>query len=169
MRRGPPSPADAAGMEAALRLARAASVREEVPVGAVVLREGVLLAEAHNETIQRRDPTAHAELLAVQRALSHAGEDRLVGATLFVTLEPCAQCAGAIILAKVSRVVFGAWDSRAGMAGSIHDLLRHPRLNHHPEVIGGILEAECGELLKRFFHARRWGREHGADEEPGLA
>ena len=169
MRRGPPSPADAAGMEAALRLARAASVREEVPVGAVVLREGVLLAEAHNETIHRRDPTAHAELLAVQRALAHAGEDRLVGASLYVTLEPCAQCAGAIVLAKVSRVVFGAWDSRAGMAGSIHDLLRHPRLNHHPEVIGGILEAECGELLKRFFHARRWGREHGADEEPGLA
>lgn len=169
MRRGLPSPADAAGMEAALRLARAAAVREEVPVGAVVLRDGVLLAEAHNETIQRKDPTAHAELLALQRAMAHVGEDRLVGATLYVTLEPCAQCAGAIVLSKVSRVVFGAWDSRAGMAGSIHDLLRHPRLNHHPEVIGGILEAECGDLLKRFFNARRWGREHLLDEEPGLA
>jgi tRNA(adenine34) deaminase len=156
-------------MEAALRLARAAAVREEVPVGAVVLRDGVLLAEAHNETIQRKDPTAHAELLALQRAMAHVGEDRLVGATLYVTLEPCAQCAGAIVLGKVSRVVFGAWDSRAGMAGSIHDLLRHPRLNHHPEVVGGVLEAECGELLKRFFHARRWGREHLLDEEPGLA
>jgi tRNA(adenine34) deaminase len=156
-------------MEAALRLARAASVREEVPVGAVVVREGLVLAEAHNETIQRKDPTAHAELLALQRAMAHLEEDRLVGATLYVTLEPCAQCAGAIILSKVSRVVFGAWDTRAGMAGSIHDLLRHPRLNHHPEVIGGILEAECGELLKRFFHARRWGREHLSGEEPGLA
>jgi len=156
-------------MEAALRLARAAAVREEVPVGAVIVREGEFLAEAHNETITRRDPTAHAEMLAIGRALGHVRSDRLVGATLYVTLEPCAQCAGAIVLSKVSRVVFGAWDSRAGMAGSIHDLLRHPRLNHHPEVIGGILEEECGEILKRFFRARRWGREHRVDDHPELA
>lgn len=142
-------------MEAALRLARAAAVREEVPVGAVIIRDGEILAEAHNETIHRRDPTAHAELLAIQRALAEAGEDRLTTSTLYVTLEPCAQCAGTIILAKIERVVFGAWDARCGMAGSVYDLLRHPRLNHRPEVVGGLLAGECGELLRRFFSARR--------------
>ena len=155
MRRGLPSPADLAGMEAALRLARAAAVREEVPIGAVIIREGEVLGEAHNETIQRGDPTAHAELLAVQRALAKYHESRLEDATLYVTLEPCAQCAGAIVLSKIGCVVFGAYDHRYGMAGSVHDLLRHPRLNHRPEVIGGMLETECGALLKRFFQARR--------------
>jgi tRNA(adenine34) deaminase len=142
-------------MEAALRLARAATVREEVPVGAVIVREGEYLAEAHNETVQRRDPTAHAELLAIHRALERAGVDRLVDATLYITLEPCAQCAGAIVLAKISRVVFGAYDARAGMAGSVYDLLRHPKLNHGVEVVGGLMSIECGELLKRFFETRR--------------
>jgi tRNA(adenine34) deaminase len=142
-------------MESALRLARAASVREEVPVGALVVREGRIIAHAHNETVQRKDPTAHAEILAIRRALEVVGEDRLVDATLYVTLEPCAQCAGAIILTKVGTVVFGAYDQRAGMAGSVHDLLRHPRLNHRPEVIGGVLADQCGELLKDFFRARR--------------
>lgn len=155
MRRGAPSPADLTGMEAALRLARVAAVREEVPVGAVVCRDGVILAEAHNETILRNDATAHAELLAIQRAIEKVGEGRLTRSTLYVTLEPCTQCAGAIILSKVERVVFGAWDARAGMAGSVHDLLRHPRLNHRPEVVGGVMEDECGALLKRFFLARR--------------
>ena len=144
-------------MEAALRLARAAAVREEVPVGAVVLQEGSILGQAHNETIQRSDPTAHAELLALQRALAASGAGRLPHATLYVTLEPCAQCAGAVILAKVGRVVFGAHDARVGMAGSVHDLLRDPRQNWRPEVIGGIMEEECAELLKRFFQAKRWG------------
>jgi tRNA(adenine34) deaminase len=142
-------------MEAALRLARAASVREEVPVGAVVVAEGEILAEAHNETVQRRDPTAHAELLALHRALGKAGEDRLLLATMYVTLEPCAQCAGAIILAKVGRVVFGAYDPRCGMAGSVYDLLRSPKVNHRPEVVGGLLAEECGDLLKRFFQSKR--------------
>jgi tRNA(adenine34) deaminase len=142
-------------IEAALRLARAAAVREEVPVGALVVREGRVIAQAYNEMVHRKDPTAHAELLAIQRAIAVVGEDRLVDATLYVTLEPCAQCAGAIVLAKVGTVVFGAWDKRAGMAGSVHDLLRHPRLNHRPEVVGGVLEEECGELLKEFFRARR--------------
>jgi tRNA(adenine34) deaminase len=142
-------------MEAALRLARAAAVRGEVPVGAVVVREGRIIAEAHNETVHRHDPTAHAEFLAIQRALEAVGEDRLLDATLFVTLEPCAQCAGAIVLAKVGTVIFGAWDGRAGMAGSVFDILRSPRLNHRPEVVGGVLEEECGELLKQFFRARR--------------
>ena len=130
-------------------------MREEVPVGAVVVRDGEILAEAHNEMIQRRDPTAHAELLAIQRALAKVRDARLPNATRDVTLEPCAQCAGTIILAKVDRVVYGAQDARCGMAGSVHDLLRDPRLNHRPEVVGGLLAPECGELLKRFFLARR--------------
>jgi tRNA(adenine34) deaminase len=142
-------------MEAALRLAMAAAVRGEVPVGALVVRDGKVIAQAHNEMVQRRDPTAHAEFLAIQRALESVGEDRLLDATLYVTLEPCAQCAGAIVLSKVGTVVFGAWDNRAGMAGSVHDLLRHPRLNHRPEVIAGVMEEECGEVLKQFFRARR--------------
>jgi tRNA(adenine34) deaminase len=142
-------------MQAALRLARAASVREEIPIGAVIVAEGEVLGEAHNETVQRRDPTAHAEVLALQRALSKVGEDRLPFATLYVTLEPCAQCAGALVLAKVGRVVFGAYDSRVGMAGSVYDLLRHPRMNHRPEVVGGLMAEDCGELLKRFFQSKR--------------
>jgi tRNA(adenine34) deaminase len=142
-------------MQAALRLARAASVREEVPVGAVVMAEGEILGEAHNETVQRRDPTAHAELLALHRALHKAGEDRLPMATMYVTLEPCAQCAGAIVLAKVGRVVFGAYDARCGMAGSVYDILRNPRTNHRPEVVGGLMAEDCGEILKRFFLSKR--------------
>jgi tRNA(adenine34) deaminase len=142
-------------MQAALRLARAASVREEVPIGAVIIAEGEVLGEAYNETVQRRDPTAHAELLALQRALSKVGEDRLPFATLYVTLEPCAQCAGAMVLAKVGRVVFGAYDSRVGMAGSVYDLLRHPRMNHRPEVVGGLMAEDCADLLKRFFQSKR--------------
>lgn len=155
VRRGGASPGDVAWMEAALRLARAAAVRDEVPVGAVVVRDGAVIGQGHNEMVQRKDPTAHAEFLAMHRALEAVGEDRLLDAALYVTLEPCAQCAGAIVLAKVGRVVFGAWDDRAGMAGSVHDLLRMPRLNHRPEVIGGVLAEECGELLKGFFRARR--------------
>jgi tRNA(adenine34) deaminase len=142
-------------MQAALRLATAASVREEVPVGAVIVADGDLLAEAHNETIQRRDPTAHAEMLALHRAMQKVGVDRLPFATMYVTLEPCAQCAGALVLAKVGRIVFGAYDGRCGMAGSVYDLLRHPRLNHRPEVVGGLLAEECGDVLKRFFESRR--------------
>jgi tRNA(adenine34) deaminase len=142
-------------MQAALRLARAASVREEVPIGAVILAEGEVLGEAHNETVQRRDPTAHAEMLALHQALSKVGQDRLPFATLYVTLEPCAQCAGALVLAKVGRVVFGAYDSRVGMAGSVYDLLRHPRMNHRPEVVGGLMADDCADLLKRFFQSKR--------------
>jgi tRNA(adenine34) deaminase len=142
-------------MQAALRLARTASVREEIPVGAVIVSDGEILGEAHNETVERRDPTAHAELLALHRALQKVGEDRLPMATMYVTLEPCAQCAGAIVLAKVGRVVFGAYDARCGMAGSVYDLLRSPRLNHRPEVVGGLMAEDCGDLLKRFFESRR--------------
>jgi tRNA(adenine34) deaminase len=155
VRRGQPSPGDLTGMEGALRLALAASVREEVPVGAIVVREGEVLAQAHNEMVHRGDPTAHAELLAIQRALTKVRSDRLSDATLYVTLEPCAQCAGAIVLVKLSRVVFGAYDNRAGMAGSVFDLLRHPALNHGVEVVGGVMAEECAAVLKRFFLTRR--------------
>jgi len=150
-----PSGADQAGLRLAIAEALRARDLGEVPIGAVVMRDGVPVATAHNETVRRRDPTAHAELLVIQRALAAAGSDRLTDSTLYVTVEPCAQCAGAIVLAKVGRVVFGAWDGKAGMSGSIHDLLRNPRLNHRVEVTGGVLEEECGELLKRFFQARR--------------
>jgi len=153
----PLRPEDRTGLERALELARTAEAAGEVPVGAVVVQEGVILGEARNETVARRDPTAHAEFLALQRALSHTGEDRLPGATLYITLEPCAQCAGAIVLAKVGRVVFGAWDEKAGMAGSVGDLLRHPSLNHRPEVRGGVMAEECGALLRHFFEQQRRG------------
>jgi len=147
--------ADARGIGLALAEAARAAALDEVPVGAVILRGDEVLAAAHNETVARGDPTAHAEWLAIQRALVATGSDRLTGTTLYVTLEPCAQCAGAIVLAKVPRVVFGAWDPKTGMAGSLHDLLRHPRLNHRAEVIGGVREEECGALLRTFFEARR--------------
>jgi tRNA(adenine34) deaminase len=151
----PIAPADREGMEAALAEARNALREGEVPVGAVVTRGGGVVAVDHNRTVARRNPTAHAELLAVHAALAALETDRLPDATLYVTLEPCAQCAGAIVLAKVGRVVFGAWDDKAGMAGSVGDLLRHPRLNHRPEVLGGVMEEECAALLRGFFAGRR--------------
>jgi tRNA(adenine34) deaminase len=150
-----PAPADLEGMRSALASAGEAQAAGEVPVGAVIVQHGRSVAQAHNETVHRRDPTAHAEILAIRDALRRLGTDRLTEATLYVTLEPCAQCAGAIVLAKVGRVVFGAWDDKAGMAGSVGDLLRHPRLNHRPEVIGGVLAEECGVILRRFFGERR--------------
>ena len=142
-------------MSAALEEARLAAASDEVPVGAVVVRDGIAVTRTHNETIARRDPTAHAELLAIQQALRAVGSDRLTDCTLYVTLEPCAQCAGAIVLAKVGRLVFGAPDPKAGMCGSVGDLARHPRLNHRVEVIGGVEEAACSQLLQEFFAARR--------------
>jgi tRNA(adenine34) deaminase len=144
-------------MQTALAQARRARELGEVPVGAAVVVEGRVLGAAHNETVQRRDPTAHAEWLALHRVLAETGSDRLPLATLYITLEPCAQCAGAIVLSKVGRVVFGAWDPKAGMAGSLGDLLRHPSLNHRPEVVGGMLAEECGGLLREFFAERRPG------------
>ncbi|HXJ31999.1 MAG TPA: tRNA adenosine(34) deaminase TadA [Gemmatimonadales bacterium] len=146
---------DQTGMQAALVEAGRAAGRNEIPVGAVVMRDGRVIAAAHNETEERHDPTAHAELLVVQRALSTLGTDRLTDATLYVTLEPCAQCAGAIVLAKVGRLVFGAYDDKAGMCGSVGDIVRHPRLNHRVDVQGGVLETECAALLLDFFQQRR--------------
>ena len=141
-------------MAAALQLARRAAEFGEVPVGAVVVRGGAIVAQAHNETEVRNDPTAHAELVVIQRALGVLEADRLTDCTLYVTLEPCAQCAGAIVLAKVGRLVFGAYDDKAGMCGSVGDLVRHPRLNHRVEVLGGV-EADAASLLVREFFERR--------------
>ena len=154
-RRPPLSTADAFGMEAALEEARAAARAGEVPVGAAVVNKGEIVSRAHNETVGRNDLTQHAELIAIQRALAALAVDRLDDASLCVTLEPCAQCAGAILLARVGRVLFGAYDPKAGMAGSIGDLLRHPKLNHRPEVRGGIREEECALVLAEFFGERR--------------
>jgi tRNA(adenine34) deaminase len=154
-RRGALSDTDQAGMTAALDAARQGGAAGEVPVGAAVALDGRIIAAAHNETISQRDLTRHAEVIVLRRAMETAGVDRLDRATLYVTLEPCAQCAGAIVLARVQRVVFGAYDPKAGMAGSIGDLLRHPRLNHRPEVQGGVMDAECGAVLREFFQDRR--------------
>lgn len=149
------SQSDRMGMTAALEVATAGGLEGEVPVGAAVAVDGTVVASAHNETMRQRDLTRHAEVIAIRRAMESAGVDRLETATLYVTLEPCAQCAGAIVLARVGRVVFGAFDPKAGMAGSVEDLLRHPRLNHRPEVRGGVMEQECGALLKDFFEETR--------------
>ncbi|MDH3495999.1 MAG: tRNA adenosine(34) deaminase TadA [Gemmatimonadota bacterium] len=151
----PLSSDDELGMDIALRNARAAVPLGEVPVGAALVRAGQILAAAHNETVVRRDPTKHAELLVLEEGLRAVGSGRLADCTLCVTLEPCAQCAGAVVLAKVGRVVFGAYDPKAGMAGSVGDLLRHPKLNHRPEVLGGVMADECGALLQQFFADRR--------------
>ena len=151
----PYSVADLEGMAAAIEEARLAAAADEVPVGAVVVRDASVVARAHNEMVARRDPTAHAELLAIQQALRTVESDRLTDCTLYVTLEPCAQCAGAIVLAKVGRLVFGAPDPKAGMCGSLGDLVRHARLNHRVEVIGGIDDGTCSQLLQQFFASRR--------------
>ena len=142
-------------MRLAIAQAHSALAAGEVPVGAVVLRGGELLAAAHNLTRTTGQPLAHAEMLVLHQALAAAGVDRLPDATLYVTLEPCAQCAGAIVLAKVGRVVYGAPDPKAGMAGSVGDVLRHPGLNHRAEVWGGVLEPECGAMLRKLFEPRR--------------
>ena len=142
-------------MAVAIAEARLAAAADEVPIGAAVVRDGTVIARTHNQTVARRDPTAHAELLAIQHALRILESDRLTDCTLYVTLEPCAQCAGALVLAKVGRLVFGASDPKAGMCGSLGDLVRHPRLNHRLEVIGGIAEQACAQLLQEFFATRR--------------
>ncbi len=142
-------------MAAALNQARLAAAMDEVPIGAVVMRGDEIVAEAHNETIARRNPTYHAEFLAIERALEALASDRLTDCTLYVTIEPCALCAGAIVLAKVGKLVFGAYDEKAGMCGSLGDLVRHPRLNHRVEVRGGVEAEQCTELIREFFAARR--------------
>jgi tRNA(adenine34) deaminase len=146
---------DDAFMREALAAAAESAAAGEVPVGAVVVRDGRVIARGANRTIRDQDATAHAETVALRDASRVLGRWRLDDCTLVVTLEPCAMCAGAIVLARVPRVVFGAWDEKAGMAGSVGDLLRHPRLNHRPEVTAGVLADDCAATLTGFFRARR--------------
>jgi tRNA(adenine34) deaminase len=147
--------ADERWMREALRAARRAPAHRDVPVGAVIVRDGAVLSRAHNRREADGDPSAHAEVLAIRRAAKKAGSWRLGGCTLYVTLEPCAMCAGAIVLARIPRLVFGAEDPKAGFAGSLGDLCRDPRLNHRLHVTEGILGEECGRILRQFFREKR--------------
>ena len=142
-------------MSTAIGLALDASAQNDVPVGALVVRDGSVVGTGANRTVRDQDPTAHAEVIAIREAARTLGSWRLEGCELFVTLEPCAMCAGAIVLARLDRVTFGAWDDKAGMAGSVGDLLRHPQLNHRPEVVAGVMADDCAELLRTFFAGRR--------------
>ena len=142
-------------MERALALAHAAAHAGEVPVGAALLHGGVIIATAENRMRRDADPTAHAEVLLLRHAVREIGADAVQDATLVVTLEPCAMCAGAIVLARVRRLVFGAWDDKAGMCGSVGDVVRHPKLNHRPEVQGGVMADESAAALRAFFSKRR--------------
>ena len=148
-------PRDDYFMRLALREAERAPEHEDVPIGAVVVREGELLAAGHNERELRQDPTAHAEIVALRSAARAAGSWRLLDSVMYVTLEPCTMCAGAIVLARMPRLVYGARDPKAGACGSVLDVLSEQRLNHQPDVSGGLLAAECGELLSEFFASRR--------------
>lgn len=142
-------------MKIALEEAQEAYCRGEVPVGAVLVLEGNILARAHNSPIMRNDPTAHAEILALRQAGEKFGNYRLTGAELYVTLEPCIMCAGAIIQARISRVIFGARDPKCGAAVSLYNILADKRLNHQVEITEGILPEECGEIISRFFQQKR--------------
>jgi tRNA(adenine34) deaminase len=151
-----PGPGELAAMRAALQVARRAAASADVPVGAVVLDpDGRVIGQGHNQREQTHDPTAHAEVIALRAAGASLRSWQLTGCTLAVTLEPCTMCAGAAVLARVSRLVFGAWDPKAGAVGSVWDVVRDRRLNHRPAVIGGICEAECSALLAAFFAERR--------------
>jgi len=150
-----PMLSDTEFMRQALVLARKAADRGEVPVGAVLVRGTEVIGEGANCPIHSHDPTAHAEIVALRDAAKRAGDYRLNDSTLYVTLEPCIMCASALVHARVSRVVFGAWDPKAGGAGSIADIFAIPSLNHRVDVFGGVLAEECGELLSAFFRARR--------------
>lgn len=142
-------------MQAALDLARQAAAIDEVPVGALVVVGGEIIGRGFNQPISRHDPTAHAEIMALRDAAQHQGNYRLPDSTLYVTLEPCVMCSGAIMHARVARVVFGARDPKTGAAGSVIDLYNEPRLNHHAEIEGGVLADQCAALLSSFFAARR--------------
>ncbi|HYN90749.1 MAG TPA: tRNA adenosine(34) deaminase TadA [Thermoleophilaceae bacterium] len=148
-------PRDEYFMRLALREAERALEHDDVPIGAAVVHEGEVIAAARNERELRGDPTAHAEILALREASSRLGSWRLLDTTLYVTLEPCAMCAGAIVLARVPRVVYAAEDPKAGAAGSVLDVLAEPRLNHSPAVAGGLLAEEAAGLLRAFFASRR--------------
>jgi tRNA(adenine34) deaminase len=150
-----PEPSDAHFMQLALREAEAAAAEDEVPIGAVIVHGGRVIASAHNQREQLHDPTAHAEMIAITQAAGVLGDWRLEGCTLYVTLEPCPMCAGAIVLARVPRVVYGAADPKAGAAASLYRLLDDGRLNHRAEITTGVLRDECGAILTRFFAQKR--------------
>jgi tRNA(adenine34) deaminase len=142
-------------MHVALREARKAAEEDEIPVGAVIVRDGGILARAHNRPIRLKDPSAHAEILALRRAGRKQGNYRLTGCTLYVTIEPCAMCAGAIVQSRLRRVVFGASDPKAGASGSVLTVLNHPKLNHQVEIVKGVLAEECAAALRDFLRRRR--------------
>jgi len=142
-------------MRRALALARECATHDDVPIGCVVVARDAEIGAAGNERELRGDPTAHAEVLAIRQAAASVGHWRLEDCTLYVTLEPCAMCAGAIVLARIERIVFGAPDPKAGFAGSLGNLVQEPRLNHRSQLTAGVLEDECGEVLRGFFQARR--------------
>jgi tRNA(adenine34) deaminase len=146
-------------MRLALQQAAAAAALGEVPVGAAIVRGGALVSTGHNLTHTLQDPSAHAEMVAIRRAAAALGEWRLLDCTLYVTLEPCAMCSGAIVLARIPRLVFAAHDPKAGMSGSLANLVQHPRLNHRVQLTTGVLANEAGEVLRAFFRARRRSRD----------
>jgi tRNA(adenine34) deaminase len=148
-------PRDEYFMRLALREAERALEHDDVPIGAVIVREGEVIGSGHNEREERTDPTAHAELIALREAARSLQSWRVLDAIMYVTLEPCAMCAGAIVLARLPRVIYGAADPKAGAAGSVLDVLAEPRLNHNPQVDGGLLADECAALLRGFFAPRR--------------
>jgi tRNA(adenine34) deaminase len=146
---------DTAWMELALEQARAAAQAGEVPVGAVIVKDGEVLGQGQNRNSRDHDPAAHAEIVALRQAAERLGNHRLVGCVMFATIEPCAMCAGAMIHARLARLVFGASDPKAGAAGSALEVLNHPRLNHRMEVTSGVLADECSEILQTFFREKR--------------
>lgn len=150
-----PVPVDEIFMREALKQARIAADNDEVPVGAVIVHEGRIIARAHNQVEILKDPTAHAEMIAITQATASLESKWLPECALYVTLEPCSMCAGALVLARVGRVCFGATDPKTGACGSVLDILAHEPLNHHPEVLGRICEDECGQLVSGFFREKR--------------
>ena len=154
-------------MEQALEQARMAARVGEVPVGALVIKDGKLLGAGHNRNLLDNDPTAHAEIVALRQAAAKIGNHRLTGCQMFVTIEPCAMCAGAMTHARIARLVYGAGDPKAGAAGSVLHVLNHPRLNHQMEITPGVLAEQCSEILQEFFRARRKtsGTERTADAD----
>ena len=160
-------PDDEAGMRAALREARESLARDEVPVGCVVVHDGFVVGRGHNQVEELKDATAHAEILAIGAASNALGSWRLSDCTLYVTLEPCSMCAGAIVLARLGRLVYGATDPKAGACGSVLDVIGEKRLNHRVPVTHGVLAGECGELLREFFAAKRKAALRLAEVDPG--
>lgn len=153
--RPPEGISDAFWMERALELARAAAAAGDVPVGAIIVKDGQIVGEGHNRNLLDTDPTAHAEMIALRQAASRVGNHRLAGAVMFATIEPCAMCAGAMIHARLQRLVYGASDPKAGAAGSVLEVINHPRLNHQMVVTSGVLADQCSEILQEFFRKKR--------------